>query len=1124
MPELQNELESLQRKLAWRLGLQAVLDAILMTAFLIIPLGVIDHHFRPELSLIRYLLSIGFWGGLLTVIAFRLIPIWIRRPKLIDVAFAVEDSLSLEPGQVASLVYFEKKFSRGQLQPVSCDDFRRIKLRSARFCCKLIIVIAFIAAALLLIPSSSLIAMSRIANPKSQAAWPQLTKLILLDQSLEEISPGRILFQYGQENSTFYVVDELGDPPEKILLQVRRGEQPLKVIQLSFIQMDVPSLGVTKVFEFRLVPDSAEDLQFRVVGGDDTAMAWTHLLKELRPAIQSLQCEIIPPAYLGAGSSLVENWSGRMRVPVGSELQFQLQLNRAVSEFRVENDSKQVVFEQLQKSDAIRFSIPNLPASAEQLQYELLVRVSSGTGGDDWLRVKRLLFEPVVDQAPNVKLLKPLTNRSVTVAAVVPIHANAKDDYALKSLRIVIDTEQEFSLDAEIAQAERQAEVTGELTIALTGAKAGDLVELYAAATDFNPEFQATVSDAISLAVVTQEEKLQEISDELKKAVQEISSQIGDMRRIKSVAQNCIAIIEQKNDTEAAREQVEELYDRQKQLVNRLSTSTIRQQIASLADELQINRISNAEIESALTTIENDYYKEIRRRSAQVLKEIELISRLINDVENAPLSAESQRRLRESLQALQAQQAETLDFANRLFNRLRNWIDTTDVELKWNLIRSDLSISLKALKSVLRETFSKSVNELRMQQRRELEAFASQHRELADQVENLQKLLSQNPQKEWQIVEELLVNAKPDQQLQFSANAILENNILKAIGIDQRVSELFSTIDTQRTEQQFKSRAELIEVLKAGQLKFYQLKSEQFDLNEKWRDQERHEEIGDSQTRLASSFNSLYEEVATLGIGKVSELFQSYDKIVKRLLVPPANIDVAYINDSVEQMEMVLNDIEAGFDNALQRLEERDRKQQFDDFVRVVKQQLVAHQEASSAFQALVDLRLNSGRLSRRERRELLEIAGVEKQVSEKLKLFASLFQEGDQIQIVLQSCVRQSLLLAEKFEFGIVTDAEQVAMRTLTRQLVELADAAAQIQSNSDKPMNEMPNALKSRLATLLKLQEDLIREEEIFLLQSDTVQPQENAEFLDRQREIDAQLRELLSEFYSESSTDVP
>ncbi len=59
-----------------------------------------------------------------------------------------------------------------------------------------------------------------------------------------------------------------------------------------------------------------------------------------------------------------------------------------------------------------------------------------GSANDDGTEYQ-VIVRP--DQMPSVQITKPARNEECTPQAVVPLRAVAEDDYAIKSLRLVVD-------------------------------------------------------------------------------------------------------------------------------------------------------------------------------------------------------------------------------------------------------------------------------------------------------------------------------------------------------------------------------------------------------------------------------------------------------------------------------------------------------------------------------------------------------------------------------------------------------------------------------------------------------------------------------------------------------------
>lgn len=1122
MPRLREELDSLQRRLKWRLRLQVVLNSILCVFLVSVILVATDYQLRPELTLFRFLFSLTFWTSVLAVTVFWIVPIFFRKVELVDIAFATEKALEIESGELAAVLDLERSRNRHKGNGFEIELLSKniletelespIRLRSVVFVSKCLAVIVILAVVGFVTPDSSIIAMNRIYNPHSEQKWPRFTNLKLYDSSLNKVVPGSVVSQVGRESTHFYAIDQNGDPPDEVLLEIRRDSQAVKQIQLQGVREKLSGINARTIFEFRLVPTLAEELQFRVIGGDDRSMPWTHLLQELKPSVRSIACQISPPEYLGQNTSSLENWAGQLQVPAGTALTFDLQLNRTVDEFQIQDQSGSVLLQQSGRTDRLEFPVQTPLDSDEELQYEVMVKTSSEETESKWIRVKRLQIDPVLDQPPLITLIQPAQERNVTPSAVIPIQAIAKDDYGLKSFRIVVAAADESSLLTENLDSQQEATINGELTIELTQSQVGDTINIFAEARDLNPDAPLVLSPPVRIHIVSQQAKAVEINTGIQRLAREISSGFTQQQELKNSSIELLDSVQQNANSKDVDDAVNRLEARQSQLIQGLGESVLQVQIQDLQAEILTNRIDNPAYDSALQLIQTSVQQKILPLGIKSLDSLQLAQELTSTIKTTSLNEQQRTQVSAKLRLAIDQQEGAIQSTVVLMKQLGRWIDTADIQLQWDLLLTDIHKISEPLPEIARKTISKSVQELSSKQLSSLEEAAKLHQQYSKRAFQLLKQLNRSNDEQWKMLGELFAQFEIVQQVQESANAIEQNNILKAIEIDQNVNELFSEFERQLSKQGLNSRTELIQLLKMLQERLNRSTEAQSDLSQKWRSNGGGEQLHKEQLELQDEMKQLLLEIENLGISQVADLFAVYFSKVDSLLNPPDKQEGNFIEDQTNAIEAILTEIDKQLLDSLKRLLKRDQKRILEELKHLaeefLKRQLVATEELEILVKAIDEI----GRLSRRQRRELLEISKIEKELSEALTPFQSQFEDEPAIQNSISTCIALSQQLGTEFELGSINSTQLESMQSITFQLTQLS----QIDSVSEQPSETSPLQLsaetRERFQRLLQLQEELLREEKEILSQTDSLSTAVGESFIQRQKAIDRELKSLL------------
>jgi len=303
---------------------------------------------------------------------------------------------------------------------------RRPALRAVAAACG----IGLIAGALVLVsPADARIALTRLTNPLSDAAWPPKNDLAFTHR-IDRVA-------FGQPFEV-ELKDRTGNLPDVVKIHYRsEADDGATKVETETMQR----IGDLMVARKERV---ARPFDYRAEGGDDHKMAWIHVDVVQPPRVDSLAITLHPPAYTGWP---VQPGERRIVAIRGTGVELAGRSNKPIESAVLHVPGGQG-FAAVISSDGLGFSIPPKPAeiinksaTVSELRpaHQLFIVDRSGpywfelhdreglVGGesDKWN------VQAIVDQPPSVSFTQPAANLLVTPAATVNIKVAAKDDLAL---------------------------------------------------------------------------------------------------------------------------------------------------------------------------------------------------------------------------------------------------------------------------------------------------------------------------------------------------------------------------------------------------------------------------------------------------------------------------------------------------------------------------------------------------------------------------------------------------------------------------------------------------------------------------------------------------------------------
>jgi hypothetical protein len=310
------------------------------------------------------------------------------------------------------------------------------------------------------------------------------------------VSPGRAQVLYGGEIEVR--VEVKGGPVNQpVRLLTRKGNQMAESV--CFRDGDAAySQKLEKV---------VDPLEFSFAMGKARS-EWFPLSVVLQPKISMARLEIQPPAYTGLAKKESLLGQGIIEGYRGSRAQLHLTSNRPLAKGKLivtpasGIEQTKVIEGKSSGPHTLSFDWEIQQAAQLNIQVEDVL----GTQLAEPLKSQQRL---TADRAPEVAIHSPAPYALATPSSHIPLQATASDDLALRSVELVrtITGFRDRLTPLGPPAPEKRFTVQNELNLQQLGVVAGQIIELYLEARDFNPDRTGIgTSDIIRLEIIPDEE------------------------------------------------------------------------------------------------------------------------------------------------------------------------------------------------------------------------------------------------------------------------------------------------------------------------------------------------------------------------------------------------------------------------------------------------------------------------------------------------------------------------------------------------------------------------------------------------------------------------------------------
>jgi len=782
---LEQELRRLGSRARRLVLLQAGSRALMILLAAVVALGAVDYLFRFQDRGLRAMLSLGLLVVIAVIVRAVVRASQESRYTPVQVAYRVEQKFPRLRGRLTSAVEFlgeseddplagSATLRRAVVSQASAD-VQRLELdetvnaqparHSMAFAALCLVVCSML---LVTFPQSSQLALSRLANPLSEAQWPRENQLVI-SNPVERLPAG--------QSFEVEVADSAGAPlPDDAAMQYR------------FISPDggttnetLPLQLVDKVLVARR-DNVRQSFEYRAVGGDDHVMPWISLEVVEPPAVRDATVTLRFPAYTG--------WPDRpsdlnLRALRGTRVLLSATSTKPVADAAVKMGEATIASASI-SADGFRITAPASPARKSTAvptvegdpaaPADFIVDRS----GAYWLDLvdrdgfhsadsPKYELTAVPDAAPTVDVRQPKSNVFVTADATLPLSIVSRDDLAIHQILLrylrsdqsdkgevtviiedgaeVIPAEQAAASAAENFAGDRR-ELTYEWELKPLGLPAGAQVTFQVAAADYLP--QTGQSTARRITVVTSEEMQDRLADRQATIFNELARVLELERGARTHVTGLQVQLDQtgklkKSDIDALQGARLNQQQVERELAN--DADGVRSQIVDFLDELKINKVDGPDAQRQMQDVLTMLDELSRGTLPDASRELTTATKHAqigaqggdNEAAKAPDTTSGPKAVSAALRAAGGAQDQVIHALDRTLEEMKQWVNYRHFHREVGQLAKTQEQIAAETTTVAAGALTRSFAELDPQQRADLQKLAERQRELARRMDKLEQ-------------------------------------------------------------------------------------------------------------------------------------------------------------------------------------------------------------------------------------------------------------------------------------------------------------------------------------------------------------------------------------------------
>lgn len=323
---------------------------------------------------------------------------------------ALEDLVRIEPGDV-----------------VEAKAIRNVTIAGG---------LVFLVAALVVLirPSEAATSVQRMIFPFSHIPWPRAVELKLVRSDLSPVDfvPDQPILIARGDTLELYVENERGRLPERVWFEYQ-NENDGPILRDSLRQTTVRD-ETGRVHEMAVISWIATrgTLLFRASGGDDQVMPFYRVEVVPPPGIESLQVTVTPPPYSRQVVQVLPDEVGHVQGLLGTKIEVVARADKRLksASLRV-GDQSAVPLELQEDEQGFKATFEIKEVGVSNYWFEL-----TDTEGFTDREAVRYELRGMADSIPEVVIEAPGSDVLLTSEAELPVQVLAKDDLALRQVRI----------------------------------------------------------------------------------------------------------------------------------------------------------------------------------------------------------------------------------------------------------------------------------------------------------------------------------------------------------------------------------------------------------------------------------------------------------------------------------------------------------------------------------------------------------------------------------------------------------------------------------------------------------------------------------------------------------------
>lgn len=1056
-----------------------------------IAFGVVDYLVRVQDPGLRWMFSLLVLGVTIAIVVRYLWPAMRIPLSDLEIARRIEQCFPPLRNRLSSAVEFltqseddpyagSPQLRRAVIQDASAqlhhlDPQAVLEIRQLRWiggtAAGILILALFL---LLLAPGNVSIAAGRLMAPWGGPEWPKRHELALIEPQAR-IARG--------QNYEIRIRDQKGQLPSELQIEFRSSKQEQPEVQRLKVQ------GSEEIITRKESVSNA--FEFRVLGGDDRSMAWFAVDVVDPPTVSELEVNVYPPSYTGIAPY---RSPAHVRAIKGSRVVMRGKSSKPLDAARLQFQSQSTLTGDLLGS-AREFQVEFTAQATDTFWFELQDQEGFEGAAD-----QRYELTVLSDAPPSVVLEEPSVNTAVSARAIVPLGVVARDDLALRNVRlhykIVPAGQQEESANAEELQqvlfagpatppeidddhrfsGEGQREEIRQdwdLSRLETALEPGVEIVLYATATDYQPA--TGKSEPKRLAILTDQQLLDRINGRQSQVLNELGRLTKLQQEARQQTQNLEIVMEEVgslSEEQADTLQAAEITQRQVQK-GLADEEGIVATIDEMLSELRNNRLDAGESVERLNRLKSSVQELGQNELPKVSHEL---TTALKATQNQPTDFKANQEIAENLQSARKGQDEVVRELDALLQELSRWDDARRFRQELREFQEKQEELAEGTLEQLKETLTRDLKDLSPQQVAKLKQLTRQQQELS---EDLARWMSRAEQSSRELQEadpkaaqslsdanalarELALHGR----MRAAAQDLQQNRVGQTAEQQQQIADSLQEVLDELSNRPPSDTKQLVRKLREAEEKLKRLRREQKELQRELQANQRNPNAEQKERelqRLMRKQENLEQELAR------------FSRQLQRLTAKKSSQSVRNAEQKVDQAgkqaqagksdlaEQQAQQAEKDLEQAQQQLAERRREAEADlayEKLTKMKDELVGvHDRQKSLLEGterLEDLRQqNSGELTPGQRASLQQLAANQALLEEQTFDLAEKLAEAVVFRMALDGARGEMQAAADMLSQGQTGSGVQTAEANALRRMEQLLEAL-----NPDPPDDNQEQA----------------------------------------------------------------